>query len=285
VSAPHSTEPKKLSNLQLRIMSSIVLAAAVLAVTWLGGAPFRVFAALMALAIVYEWTTISRKSADGIVIAVGAAGLCVAMAALAIGQSAETVILLTAVSALLALAIGVARGGPRETALSVAYAGAAGLSLAFVRGDTAAGLKAVLFLFAVVWATDILAYFVGRALGGPKLAPRISPGKTWSGAIGGTVGGVLGGVLLAFAVGSGQVAYLALVALLLSVVSQLGDLFESAIKRRHGAKDSGTWIPGHGGVMDRVDGLVAAAFALYLIGAAVSGLDNPAQGLFPEQAM
>lgn len=273
---------RQLSNLQLRIASSLVLAAAVLAITWLGGIAFRFLAALIALAIVYEWMTMSQRPGDLQVKTVAAAGACVAMFALAAGFSAETVILLTAVSALLVLALAVVRGTARELSLAVAYAGAAALSLAFLRADTTSGLKAILFLFAIVWATDILAYFVGRALGGPKLAPRISPGKTWSGAIGGAAGGVIGGVLIAAMAGSDRLFSLGLIALLLSVVAQLGDLFESAIKRRHGAKDSGTWIPGHGGIMDRVDGLVAAAFALYLIGAAVGGLDNPARGLFAE---
>ena len=145
---------------------------------------------------------------------------------------------------------------------------------------TSPGLLAILFLFAVVWATDIFAYFVGRSLGGPKLAPAISPGKTQSGAIGGTVGGVLAGIALAAFAGLGNLPLLALVALLLSIVSQVGDLFESWVKRRHGVKDSGNIIPGHGGVMDRVDGLVAAAFALYAIGSMLGSADKPAQALF-----
>jgi phosphatidate cytidylyltransferase len=133
----------------------------------------------------------------------------------------------------------------------------------------------------VVWATDICAYFVGRAVGGPKLAPSISPGKTQSGALGGTVGGVVAGLLLATGAGAGNLATLGLVALVLSVISQAGDLFESWVKRQHGAKDSSTLIPGHGGVMDRVDGLVAAALALYVIGWICASADHPAQGLFP----
>ena len=122
---------------------------------------------------------------------------------------------------------------------------------------------------------------VGRALGGPKLAPAISPGKTWSGAIGGAAGGVIAAVVLAAAAGTGHFTVLALIAFALSVVAQMGDLFESWVKRRHGRKDSGALIPGHGGVMDRVDGLVAAALALYVIGCISAGADHPAQGLFP----
>ena len=162
----------------------------------------------------------------------------------------------------------------------LAYAGLSGVSLAWLRDGDQAGLLAILFLFAVVWATDIAAYFVGRSLGGPKLAPSISPGKTQSGAIGGTIGGVAAGMALAASAGLGNLPLLAVVAFLLSIVSQIGDLFESWVKRRHGVKDSGTLIPGHGGVMDRVDGLVAAAFALYAIGLMLGSADKPAQALF-----
>src|SRR5690606_13899764 len=124
---------------------------------------------------------------------------------------------------------------------------------------------------AVVWVTDILAYFVGKAVGGPKLAPSISPGKTWSGAIGGAAGGTLAGLIVAqFVPTTAGMAVICVAALALSVVSQAGDLFESSLKRRFSVKDSGRIIPGHGGVMDRVDGLVAAAFALYLAGALVA---------------
>jgi phosphatidate cytidylyltransferase len=173
------------------------------------------------------------------------------------------------------------RGATQWEASGVAYAALSGFSLAYLRDDNHSGLIAILFLFAVVWATDIAAYFVGRAVGGPKLAPSISPGKTQSGALGGAVGGVVAGLLLAIAAGAGNLVQLGLVALALSIVSQIGDLFESWVKRRHGCKDSSNLIPGHGGVMDRVDGLVAAAFALYVIGWIAAGAEHPALGLFP----
>jgi phosphatidate cytidylyltransferase len=264
---------RQLSNLQLRVISSIGLAAVVLALTWYGGIAFRLLAALIALAILYEWSQMSMRPGGGAIRVAAFAMLAIGMLAMLAGYSAEIVVIALVAAAALVFAFGKATGQGGETALSLAYAGASGLSLAFLRGADTNGLIAILFLFAVVWATDILAYFVGRAVGGPKLAPAISPGKTWSGAIG-------GGLAVALAAGLGNLPILALVALLLSVVSQIGDLFESGVKRRHGAKDSGTVIPGHGGVMDRVDGLVAAAFALYVIGAATGGLDNPIHALF-----
>jgi phosphatidate cytidylyltransferase len=155
------------------------------------------------------------------------------------------------------------------------------VSLSARRGADAAGLYATLFLFAVVWTTDIAAFFVGRAIGGPKLAPSISPGKTWSGALGGAAIAILAGTCVASAAGSalgwGALAGLALA---LTVASQAGDLFESAVKRRFGAKDSSRLIPGHGGVMDRVDGLATAAFVLFLLGAVLAGPDAPALAFF-----
>ena len=131
----------------------------------------------------------------------------------------------------------------------------------------------------MVWATDIAAYFVGRAVGGPKLAPRLSPNKTWSGSIGGLAGAVLAAVLVVQFSGVGGFLSASLVAIALSIVAQIGDLFESAIKRRFGAKDAGTLIPGHGGLMDRLDGFVAAAVLACLIGLAHGGIDAPARGL------
>ncbi len=171
------------------------------------------------------------------------------------------------------------RLGTWRSATGLAYAALPAIALSLLRGSDLAGLMAILFLFAVVWATDIFAYFVGRAVGGAKLAPRISPGKTWSGALGGAAAAVLAGALFSPWLAAGALS-LGLAALVLSAISQVGDLFESAVKRRAGVKDSSHLIPGHGGVMDRVDGLVAAAVALYLIGAVGGTLQHPAQALF-----
>ena len=112
----------------------------------------------------------------------------------------------------------------------------------------------MLFLFAIVWATDIAAYFAGRTIGGPKLMPAVSPKKTWSGAIGGALGAVVAGLIVVESAGLGVTPALVILAFMLSAVAQAGDLIESAIKRHFGAKDSSALIPGHGGLMDRLDG-------------------------------
>ena len=148
-----------------------------------------------------------------------------------------------------------------------------------LRADDELGFLAMVLLFAIVWTTDIAGYFAGRSIGGPKLLPAISPKKTWSGAIAGAAGAMIVAVLIASLFGSFNRAMIAGIALLLSVVSQLGDLLESWIKRRFGAKDAGKLIPGHGGVMDRLDGFWAAALVGCLIGLLRGGLDGATRGL------
>jgi phosphatidate cytidylyltransferase len=254
-----------MSNFQLRVLSSVVLAAAVIWLTWLGGMPFRVLCALIAGAILYEWTRMVRPSAGKSAGFLSEALLLVLMLALILDFSAPVLFAAGAIAIVLVGVVSMLRGVGQWEAAGLAYAVLSGFSLAFLRGDGHSGLVAVLFLFAVVWATDIFAYFVGRAVGGPKLAPAISPGKTRSGAVGGIVGGIVAGLVLVAAADGGRYAVMAVVALVLSIVSQAGDLFESWVKRRHGCKDSSALIPGHGGVMDRVDGLVAAALMFCLM--------------------
>ncbi len=252
-------------ELRLRIISAIALAAVVLAATWMGGWAFNLVAAAIAPLIYYEWSTITRLAEkDFKANAFGWLIVLLIALDLAIGGGELSMPLLSG-GAITAAIFVLPRRGPWWIPGGIIYAGLSGISLAAIRGDNQAGFVAMLFIFAVVWGTDILAYFVGRAIGGPKLAPRISPGKTWSGAIGGTVAGVAAGGLLTLGVFSRLSLWTMALAFLLSVASQIGDLFESFIKRRFGVKDSSHLIPGHGGVMDRVDGLVFACFAVFLL--------------------
>lgn len=155
------------------------------------------------------------------------------------------------------------------------YIAAPCAALLWLRADAETGRATVLWVFVVVWAADTGAYLAGRAIGGPKLAPSISPKKTWAGLIGGLVAsGAAGWATAAFFAGDGGLEKPVLAVFAsggIGFVSALGDLLESAVKRRLGVKDSGTLIPGHGGLFDRVDGLFAAAVAAALIGGATGG--------------
>ena len=169
------------------------------------------------------------------------------------------------------------RRGPWFVAGGV-YAIIALLGPLMLRADPLYGFRAVLFLFMIVWVTDIMGYVVGRTVGGARLWPTISPNKTWAGAIGGVAGTLVVGLVFALVEGLALVP-IAILAMILSIVAQAGDLFESAIKRRFGAKDTSHLIPGHGGLMDRLDGFIAAALIAAMIGITRAGSSAAARGL------
>jgi len=147
-----------------------------------------------------------------------------------------------------------------------------------VRLDQAHGFVALIFVLLVVWVSDIGGYVAGRGIGGPKLWPRVSPKKTWAGAVGGFAGSLV--IAAGFAAfGFGKPLPLLVLAAILSVASQLGDLFESAVKRRFGVKDSSHIIPGHGGLMDRLDGYVAAILLAAIFGILRGGTDSIGRAL------
>jgi phosphatidate cytidylyltransferase len=151
------------------------------------------------------------------------------------------------------------------SAAGVYYAGLPAVALIWIRSDAEYGSIAILYLFAIVWTTDSAAYLFGRWIGGPKLAPRISPKKTWAGFVGGTLSAGLAGLVFAAIAGPAYSPWLGALAIGLALLAQLGDLGESAIKRFFGIKDSSGLIPGHGGVLDRIDGLIFAAIAAAII--------------------
>ncbi|MEQ1407831.1 phosphatidate cytidylyltransferase [Neorhizobium sp. Rsf11] len=252
-------------ELKRRIVSGLILAVVVLAATWYGGFSFRALAAVIAILIYYEWSTITKLGErDFSANAFGWVAILLVAYNIVFGER-DLAIPLLGGAAITAILLVLWRKGSWWLPGGIVYAGLSGISLAAIRADDQAGFVATLFIFAVVWATDIFAYFVGRALQGPKLAPRISPGKTWSGAIGGTVSAAIASSAVALVVFSRLSLWTVAISILLSVTSQIGDLFESFIKRRFGVKDSSHLIPGHGGVMDRVDGLVFACFAAFLL--------------------
>jgi phosphatidate cytidylyltransferase len=259
------------------VISAVVLAPLAIGAAYVGGWPFVLFCALAAVGIWYEWAALSAGPGARTVMAIGAGALVAATGFILASWIA------VAVACLGVGALAVAALAPSNDrawiALGVLYAGAMLVAPVVLRGDPHDGFLAIVFLFAVVWATDIVAYFAGRAVGGPKLAPRVSPNKTWAGALGGACGAVIAAATVAAAAKPGHGTALVLVGLGLSVASQAGDLFESAVKRRYGAKNAGQLIPGHGGLMDRLDGFIAAALVAAILGLARGGADAPARGL------
>lgn len=271
------------TELRLRVISALFLAPAVLLATYAGGWPFAIGAALCAAILLQEWVVIVRVNS---VISTGIAALVLAgaMLAVAMGHVQEALgLLLLSAAGLFGAGWLLGLAGLRWLAVGVLYAGLTGVVLVVFRAGEA-GFIVILFLFAVVWATDIAAYFAGRRLGGPKLWARVSPKKTWSGALGGFGAAVLVGLVAGLLVGRAPLAVWLVAAGILSVFSQAGDLLESALKRRFGVKDSGRIIPGHGGVMDRVDGLTGAGVLGYLVAVVASGvLSDPVAALLGMQ--
>ncbi|WP_240757084.1 phosphatidate cytidylyltransferase [Roseicella aquatilis] len=274
--------PSRWPDLRKRVLSAALLIPAAVLCIWLGA---EAWAALMAAAVAllaWEWVRLCGFSTRHW------PGLAVPVLVLAAGTLAVEAIWGAALAVLLLgfaglWAAGRPAGQPRARpsfwlAFGVLYIGLAGVALIHLRGDAAAGRGNVFFLFLVVWASDIGAYLAGRRFGGPKLAPAISPNKTWSGAAGGLVSAMLVGLAAAaLADPAGlPLARVLLVAGLIGVVAQCGDLFESWLKRHYHVKDSSALIPGHGGLLDRLDAVLAAA----PVAAVLAALAGPGAALW-----
>ncbi len=255
----------KWTDLGIRAASAVLLIPAVLLDIWWGGIWFELFAAFLGLLMAHEWTNIVHDRSSTQFALHSAAALCAAFLPGDIGIL-PTLAVIAGISALGLLAV--AKGNHNTSMFAFAgipYVALPVLALVLLRTHGTWGVHAIMWLMLVVWATDTFAYFAGRLIGGPKLAPQLSPKKTWSGLLGGMAGAALISSVYAWSWFPSWGA-LALVAASLAVVAQIGDIFESALKRTFGVKDSGTLIPGHGGVLDRVDGLVAATAVAAIIG-------------------
>ena len=269
-----------------RLASALVLAPVTIALAYLGGWPFVCAFTIAALAILWEWTALVFRAAELRILAPGIAALLLASVLAGAGRPAAAIGIIVLGAFLAGAAVAVwpprrHRAGalPAWAAGGVIYAGVALLGPALLRGSLQPGFAALLYLFAIVWATDILAYLSGRAVGGPLLWPAVSPKKTWAGAIGGLVGGVAAGTAVAYASIGTAPLVAGFLAMILSITAQGGDLLESAVKRRFGVKDASHLIPGHGGVMDRLDGFLVAAGVALLIGSLHQGMAASARGL------
>lgn len=251
-------------DLQKRVTSGVVMVCVALALVYAGVWPFAVLILAVSLVMSWEWGHLVRGSSADIGFTVHLVAVTVAIA-LAVGGNSALALCALAVGCIAMLPL---TWGQRSglSALGILYVGLAAVSLVWLRLDPSYGCAAVLFLFLVVWTTDTMAFAVGRLIGGPKLWPSISPNKTWAGFL----GGILSGAALAAAYAAfvpGAMSWrLGLIGLLLGVVAQAGDLGESALKRAFGVKDASALIPGHGGVMDRMDGIVTVAVAAAMLG-------------------
>jgi phosphatidate cytidylyltransferase len=273
--APAAAAEPESRNLLLRVVVALVLAPLAIAIAYAGGWLWVCLVTLASIGLYVEWLTVVGSAGEIRVAASGVVALALAGLGLAAGRID---------AALVVLAIGfvaVVLISPERrnwTAAGFFYAAAAEIASVLVRLDSAKGFVALILVLLVVWVTDIGGYFAGRGIGGPKLWPRVSPKKTWAGAIGGFVASLV--VAGGFAVlDLGKTGPLLLLGAMLSVVSQLGDLFESAVKRRFGVKDSSHIIPGHGGLLDRLDGFVAAVVMAAIFGFLRGGADGVGRGL------
>jgi phosphatidate cytidylyltransferase len=274
--APAAAVEQGASNLLMRVVVALVLAPLALAIAYVGGWLWAVLVTLASIGLYVEWLMIVAASRETRVTAAGVVALAISGLCLALGRID---------AALLALVVGVigvalfASAERRLWAVSgFLYAAAAEIASVLVRLDQIKGFAALILVLLVVWVTDIGGYFAGRGIGGPKLWPRVSPKKTWAGAIGGFAASLV--VAGGFAIlDLGKTGPLLLFGAALSIASQLGDLFESAVKRRFGVKDSSHIIPGHGGLLDRLDGFVAAIVLAAIFGFLRGGVDGVGRGL------
>ena len=252
--------PAEAGSLRLRILSALVLAPLPLVAIWLGGAFLWALTVVAAVVMAWEW---SRLCGGGSGL-IGVVALAVAAAA---GAGFGVGVALALIGALAVWGIEAQRpgGSPIWMAAGCLWVSLPCIILLWLAGSGTAGRTTLLWVFALVWATDIGAYAVGRLFGGPRLAPRWSPRKTWTGLLGGIVCAALAGWAVAGLLGAAPVLTIVFVSAGLAIVEQFGDLAESVAKRRFGVKDASSLIPGHGGLLDRLDGLLAVIPAVALL--------------------
>jgi phosphatidate cytidylyltransferase len=273
--APAAASAPESRNLVMRIAAAAVLIPLAVAIAYAGGWLWAALVTLAAVGLFVEWLSIVGLAGATRVMVPGVAALVIAGICFAVGRIDAALIVLGVGLVAVASIIPERRDW---AAAGFLYASAAEIGSVLVRLDPVKGFAALMFVLLIVWVTDTGGYFAGRGIGGPKLWPRVSPKKTWAGAVGGLAASLV--VAAGFAAfGLGRAGPLLVLSGVLSIVSQLGDLFESAVKRRFGVKDSSHIIPGHGGLMDRLDGYVAVVVVAALLGFLRGGADSVGRGL------
>jgi phosphatidate cytidylyltransferase len=257
--------------LKLRLVSALVLAPLPIAAIWFGPPWLPLLTAMAAAVMAWEWARLCRRGASGTneLAASGAVLVAAVVGAVATAAFAQVALAFAVAAAGSGLVLWTAQRGrdpaPIWLAFGTLWVALPCVSLLWIAREDDIGRMTLLWIFAVVWATDTGAYAVGRRLGGPRLAPRWSPRKTWTGLVGGAGCAALAGWVTARWLGISPVLPLVAVSAGLAIVEQFGDLAESVAKRRFGVKDSSGLIPGHGGLLDRLDGLLAVAPAVALL--------------------
>ena len=273
--APAAIAGQDSRNLLMRVAAALVLAPVAIICAYVGGWLWTTLVTLAAIGLFVEWVMVTCAERHVGVTVSGIVALALATPFFAVGRVEAALVVL----GLGLVAVVVRAPAPRVWVIGgYLYAAAAQLASVVVRLDREAGLSALILVLLVVWASDIGGYFAGRAIGGPKLWPRVSPKKTWAGALGGFAASLV--VAAAFAgFGFAKLLPMLLLGAVLSIASQFGDLFESAVKRHFGIKDSSHIIPGHGGLMDRLDGFVAAIALAAIFGFLRGGVDGVGRAL------
>ena len=257
---------------RIRVVSALILAPLALVPAYFGRPVWDALVAVMGALMAWEW---ARLCGGGQLSRVGVASLAIAPAAVAVAAIPDAGFMPAFIivgAGVVLVGLGARLEGVGNSlwlAAGVAYVGLPCLAMAWLRAMPDEGLATLLWVLALVWATDTGAYVAGRGIGGPKLAPRISPNKTWAGLGGGMVAAAVIGAAAAFLMQNVSTGIAVSVSAVLAIVEQAGDLFESAVKRHFGVKDSSRLIPGHGGILDRVDGLLAVSLAVAALSGAV----------------
>ena len=260
----------------LRVLSAAGLAALALGATFFSPWTFLALVVAGGGVVAWEWGRLTRGTDFDATTLISATSVAVISISVAMNRAAYAILLLAA--AVAAIAFSRDKSFSRPWAIAgLFYAALPAAALMWLRNDEAFGAAAIIYLFAVAWTTDTASYAAGRLIGGPKLAPGISPQKTWSGFIAGILAPSLVGYIAARMLETGSALWLLLVSMALAIACQFGDLLESWVKRRFGAKDSSQLIPGHGGLLDRIDGLMMAAVLAGLI--ALRDPSAPGRGL------
>ncbi len=264
-------------ELRLRVASGIAIGVVAFTMLYWSPAAFAVLTFFIAAAMSWEWGRIVRGAMpdSGLIVHIVSV---FAAAILAARDMAGLGIVAAVVGAVAVAALALGSGRSRLSGAGVLYTALPVVALGWLRSDEPLGFLATLFILLAVAVTDVAAFLAGRTIGGPKLWPEVSPNKTWAGLLGGIAAAAIAGLLFAFLTGTGAAFWLASLGLVIGLVAQWGDLAESALKRHFGLKDAGDLIPGHGGFMDRMDGIVTASIAAALIGFAIDAF-APARAL------